>query len=111
MVTIAALVYCLIMMDSMNKRLQTAQNERMEKLKQAIAFDSLTSAKEFETEFTEKIYYKGYAYVFNDSGFVEKQELPISETEEEFDDGKMIRVVETSNSLTSEEIIIQSEEE
>jgi signal peptidase len=111
MVTIAALVYCLIMMDTLNKRLEFAQDERVKKLREAIAFDSLTNAKEFKTEFTERIYYKGYAYVFNDTGFVEKHELPTEGSEESIDEGKMIRVVETPDSRTSEEIIIQSEEE
>ena len=111
MVTIAALIYCLIMMDSLNKRLQTAQDERVKQLRQAIDIDSLTSAKEFKTEFTERIYYKGFAYVFDDTGFVEKHELPQEETGDLSEEGKMIKVVETPNSRTSEEIIIQSQEE
>ena len=110
MVTIAALIYCLIMMDSFNKRLQTVQKERIEKLRSAIDLDTLSSAKEVTTEFTERIYYKGYAYIFDDSGFVEKQEVAQGELEEK-PEGTMIKVVETSESRTSEEIIIQSEEE
>ena len=110
MVTIAALVYCLIMMDTLNKRLTAVQNERIEKLRAAIDLESLSSSKEVTTEFTEKIYYKGYAYVFNDGGFVEKHETEQGEVEEQ-PDGTMIKVVETAESRTSEEIIIQSEEE
>ena len=109
MVTIGALTYCLIMMDSLNKRVQLAQEERIEKLRSAIGFDAISSAKEFTTEFSEKIYYKGFAYLFNDSGFVEKQEIEQGEFLETPED-TMIKIVETSESRTSEEIIIQSEE-
>ena len=109
MVTIAALVYCLIMMDNLNKRIQKAQAERLEKLIDAIGFEKLTSSKEFSTEFSERIYYKGYAYLFNDNGFVEKQEIEQGEFSKTPED-TMIKVVETNESRTSEEIIIQSDE-
>ena len=109
MVTIGALVYCLIMMHSFNKRMQVAQEERLEKLRLAIGFDTISSAKEFKTEFSEKIYYKGFAYLFDDNGFVEKQEINQSEYWETPED-TMIKIVETNESRTSEEIIIQSEE-
>ena len=108
-VTIAALVYCLIMMDNLNKRVKTAQTERIEKLREAIGFEVFDNSKEFSAIFSEKIYYKGYAYLFNDTGFVEKQELEQGEFSQTPED-TMIRIVETNESRTSEEIIIQSEE-
>ena len=108
-VTIAALVYCLVMMDSINKRIQAAQAERIEKLRQAIGVEVFENSKEFSAEFSEKIYYKGYAYLFDDNGFVEKQELEQGEFTQTPED-TMIRIVETNESRTSEEIIIQSEE-
>lgn len=108
MVTIVALVYCLIMIDHLNKKLQTVQDDRLEKLRSAFDFETLTNAKEMQTEFTERIYYKGYAYLFNDQGFVEKQEIPQNELKQKAE-GTLIRVVETSEGETSEEIIIQSE--
>ena len=109
MVTLAALVYCLILMDTLNKRMQLAQKDRLEKLRSAIDFNALTSAKEFTTEFTERIYYKGFAYIFDDNGFVEKQEITQEEILEKTED-KIVKVIETGDLKTSEEIIIQSEE-
>ena len=108
-VTIAALVYCLITLDNYNKQVQEAQQERIAKLREAIGFELFDNSKEFSAVFSEKIYYKGYAYLFNDTGFVEKQELAQGEFTETPED-TMIRVVETDESRTSEEIIIQSEE-
>jgi transcriptional regulator of heat shock response len=97
------------MMDNLNKRIKAAQTERIEKLREAIGFEVFSSSKEFSAEFSEKIYYKGYAYLFNDNGFVEKQELAQGEFTETSED-TMIRIVETNETRTSEEIIIQSEE-
>lgn len=108
MVTIGALVYCLIMIDSLNKKLQAVQDDRLEKLRSAFDFETLTNAKEMKTEFTERIYYKGYAYLFNEQGFVDKQEIPQEELTEQ-SENTLVRVVETGNEKISEEIIIQSE--
>lgn len=110
-VTVAALIFCLVMMDKQNKKLREVQSERLEKLREAIGFDGeKSSTKEFSSKFNQYIYYKGFAYVFNDEGFVEKKELSKKERNEE-DEGTMLKVVEANGERTSEKIIIVSEEE
>lgn len=111
-VTVGALVFCLAMMDRQNKQLREMQLERLQKLREAIGFDGeQTSSKEFSSRFNQYIYYKGYAYVFNDEGFVTKKALAKKENKEEENEGTMLKVVETDSGRTSEKIIIESEEE
>ena len=110
-VTIAALIFCLVMMDKQNKRILGIQSERLKKLREAIGFDEKkTSSKEFSSAFNQYIYYKGFAYVFNDEGFVEKKEIAETNIRDE-DEGTMLKVIETDDGQTSEKIIIVSEEE
>lgn len=110
-VTVGALIFCLIMMDKQNKRIKEMQSERLKKLREAIAFDGKkTSSKEFSSTFNQYIYYKGFAYVFNDQGFVEKKEVAETNIMDE-DEGAMLKVLETDDGKTSEKIIIRSEEE
>ena len=110
-VTIGALIFCLVMMDKQNKRIKDMQAERLTKLKEAIGFDEKkTSTKEFSSAFNQYIYYKGFAYVFNDEGFVEKKEITEANVTDE-DEGTMLKVIETDDGKTSEKIIIVSEEE
>ena len=111
-VTIGALIFCLVMMDKQNKRLQDMQLERLKKLRDAIGFDGdQTTSKEFSARFNQYIYYKGYAYVFNDEGFVTKKALSKKQRTEDENEGTMLKVVETDSGRTSEKIIIESEEE
>ncbi len=110
-VTVGALIFCLIMMDKQNKRIKDVQFERLKKLREAIGFDEKqASSKEFSLTFNQYIYYKGFAYVFDDEGFVEKREIAETNITEEAE-GTMLKVVETVDGRTSEKIIIVSEEE
>ena len=71
-VTIFALTYCLLMVDRKTEKLRVAFSERQEVLDSAIRFDEITSVDELKPHFTEIIYYKGFAYTFNEKGFIEK---------------------------------------
>ena len=71
-ITICALVYCLIMVDKKTEKVRVAFAERQKLLDSAIHFDEITSVDDIRPQFTEIIYYKGFAYTFGENGFTEK---------------------------------------
>ncbi len=103
-VTIAALVYCLFMLDRYNVQAEKVQQNRIKLLQEAIDFQSVQSAKDdLQTEFVEKIYYKGYAYYFSENGFVSKEEILSEETLQK-SQKTLIKVVETQTDTQEQEI-------
>ena len=92
-VTVLALLYCLLMIDSITKKIDKAQNKRVEKLAVALDFTSEKNAKGFDAKYSETIYYKGFAYHFNEDGFISKEEVEEGPYLEVSDDS-MIKVVE-----------------
>ena len=105
-VTIAALVYCLFMLERYNAQAEAVQAERIAMLEKAIDIHSVQSAKDdLQTEFVEKIYYKGYAYYFSEAGFLSKEEILSEETLQKSQQ-TVIKIVETENSTKEEEIVM-----
>lgn len=103
-VTIAALVYCLFMLERYNVQAEKVQQNRIKLLQEAIDFQSVQSAKDdLQTEFVEKIYYKGYAYYFSENGFVNKEEILSEETLQK-SQKTLIKVVETQTDTQEQEI-------
>ena len=92
-VTVLALLYCLLMIDSITKKIDKAQNKRVEKLAVALDFTSEKNAKGFDAKYSETIYYKGFAYHFNEDGFISKEQIEEGPYLEVPDDS-MIKVVE-----------------
>ena len=74
-ITVISLVYCLLMIDRVAGKIDKAQKERVDKLEQALDYASENSTDAISIEYTEKIYYKGYEYSFNEDGFVDKTEI------------------------------------
>lgn len=74
-ITICALVYCLVMVDKKTEKVRLAFSKRQKLLDSAICFDEIASVDDMQSHFSEVIYYKGYAYTFNGNGFVDK--MPI----------------------------------
>lgn len=91
-ITVVALLYCLIMIDQVSKKIEKCETKRLDQLLSAIESDEFT-AKSMRAEFKETIYYRGFAYRFDENGFIEKTEIPEgSEPEEDtmikvYDDG------------------------
>lgn len=106
MVTVAALVYCLFMLERYNTQAEKVQKERIQLLQNAIDINGVESAKDdLKTEFVEKIYYKGYAYYFSEQGFVSKEEI-LNEAALEKSQTKLIKIIETNHSTQEEEIAL-----
>ena len=75
-VTILAIIYCLIMIELVNEKMFRAQNGRLEILAASIDFKEETVPDEkMGTKFIEKVTYKDYIYVFDENGFVRKDKV------------------------------------
>lgn len=101
-ITVVALIYCLIMIDQVSKKIEKCENKRLKQLLSAIESDEFT-AKSMRAEFKETIYYRGFAYKFDETGFIEKIEIPEgSEPEED----TMVKVY--NDGTPSQKIIIET---
>jgi len=109
MVTLISLVYCVVMLDRYNGKLREVEKARLDQLLSAIELDPDHSADDVRAEFVETLYYKGYVYLFNDSGFVSKQEIE-DESYLERSNSSAIRVTNADGVKTETEIFIESEE-
>lgn len=90
-ITMTALLYCLCMIDRVSRKIENVEKKRLDQLFSAIESEEF-SAKAMRAEFKETIYYRGYAYRFDETGFLDKEEY-VDETLEEdtmlkvYDDG------------------------
>ena len=110
MITILALVYCLLMVDRYTTKITNIQEERLKKLKEAINFN-LDEKIELKADYVETLYYKGYAYTFNEKGFIDKQEIKDEEFLKDSEE-KIIRVLEDKdkNESTKTEYDVNNDE-
>lgn len=100
--TVVAMVYVLTMMDRINNKMEKAQLERINHLAAVIDHvgDDSESTKEMKAIYNETIYYKGYAYHFNDNGFVSKDEITDLDVLEK-SESTIIKVVENEEHVES----------
>lgn len=100
--TVVAMIYVLTMMDRINNKMEKAQQERINHLKAVIDHvgDDSESTKEMKAIYNETIYYKGYAYHFNDNGFVSKDEITDLDVLEK-SESTIIKVVENEEHVES----------
>ena len=75
-VTVAAIIYCLIMIESVGGRIYDAREDRLLFLQESIDFktDTVQDGK-IDSSFTETVYFKDFAYTFNEHGFVSKERI------------------------------------
>ncbi len=75
MITLLAIIYCLIMIDRYTDKVRKTQEARLELLNSAMDFENETECEDLASEMTQKIYFKGFEYTFNEQGFVDKREI------------------------------------
>ena len=80
-ITLVAVIYCLIMIDRMTEKIHQAYAQREKILNDAMHFDEVFNVENVVTDFSQTIYYDGYAYVFSEVGLNSK--YPISEEEQQ----------------------------
>ena len=111
-ITVGSLIYCLLMIDHYTNKITKAQNNRLEKLSQAIDYQTETELGMMKANYTETIFYKGYSYKFNEDGFVDKEEIIDEEVLEKSNDS-IIKVIENNetNEAISREVPIENGDE
>ena len=72
-ITVAAIIYCLIMIESVCNKIYDAREDRLLFLQETIDFKTETVQDgNLNSSFTETVYFKDYAYTFDENGFVSK---------------------------------------
>lgn len=73
-VTIVAIIYCLIMIEIVRNKIETAREDRLIFLQESIDFKSETNPDlDTDSAFVETVYFKNHAYTFDKNGFVSKE--------------------------------------
>ncbi len=103
-ITVVALLYCLIMVDAVSRKVEKCEEGRRKKLLDAIE-GSEGAAKEMRAEFKETIYYRGFAYRFDEKGFIDKTEIPEGQEPEK---DTMVKVIESGEESSSHAILIET---
>lgn len=110
-ITIVSLVYCLIMIDRNSEKINKIQMKRASQLEQVIDYSKETSGINIKAKYQEVIYYKGYAYTFDENGLIEKKEIEDKLHQVQSQD-KIIKEVinEETKNVSSEKIVIKETE-
>jgi len=110
-ITIISLVYCLIMIDRNSEKIYKTQMQRASQLEQVIDYSNETEQIKMQTKFHEVIYYKGFAYTFDENGFIGKKEIVDKEQKSKSQD-EIIKEVTNDETLevTSEKIVLEETE-
>lgn len=88
MITVVAVIYCIIMFDKQSSKINEAHQKRIELLEKVIDYNDTIDVESVNLEFQETLYYQGQAYSFNEEGFVGKKEVEstdktLNQTQEE----------------------------
>ncbi len=76
-ITVAAIIYCLIMIEIVRNKIEAAREERLIFLQESIDFKTETDPHHaVDSAFVETVYFKNYAYTFDKNGFVSKELVP-----------------------------------
>ena len=100
LITIFALCYCLIALDKFNKKIKNAQDKRIATLGELMDLHEDEDSRNFKASYKETIYYKGYAYHFDEKGFVSKDDIV---EQDRYDESlnKIIKVVDDNDDDSS----------
>lgn len=91
-ITLAAVIYCLIMIELVSDKIFKGQNARLEILKSSIDFEAERQFDdEMHSKFVETVRFKDYLYTFDETGFVKKQHISDLESDSDsFDENNLI---------------------
>lgn len=109
-ITVVSLVYCLLMIDSTSRKMNKAQDERVQKLEEALDYFDESTSEAFKAEYKETIYYKGYAYSFDEDGFVDKNKI-VEGPYLEQSQGALIKELKDDENVTTQVVVIEKEKE
>lgn len=109
-ITIISLAYCLLMVDKVSNKIAKEQDARLEHLSHIItqiADDEKVGS--IKASYKETIYYKGFAYYFNEDGFISKEEIFDEEVIDKTEN-TVIKVKENNDSSQQVDEIVVDEE-
>lgn len=109
-ITVVSLVYCLLMIDRTAERINKVQQERIDKLEEALDYLDESSSDCMKAEYKETIYYKGYAYMFDENGFIDKTEITEGPYLEKSNDTIIKETEDLENNKTTEEVVIDNQD-
>lgn len=104
--TVASLIYCLIMVDNVSRKIEKVEQARIDKLMGAI--EDLSDVKDLKAEYLEIIHYKGFEYHFNEKGFIKKSEVPVGEQTPE--PNEMLKTIDDGATKVTKSIIIETKQ-
>lgn len=109
-ITILSLIYCLIMIDKVGAKVAKAQDSRLEHLSHVITqIDDDDNVDSLKATYKETIYYKGFAYHFDEKGFVDKTEINDKQVIDKTKN-TVIKVIENKDeSQQIDEIVVDKE--
>ena len=109
MASIVAMLYCLFMVDRLNAKVIYEHELRLDKLSKVLDYKQELSTENIKVNYIETIYYKGYEYTFDRSGFVDKKEIEDKDYLEK-SNNSIIRVSEDkeSNLKTEKEYVVDN---
>ena len=108
-ITVISLVYCLLMIDRTSEKINKVQQERIDKLEEALDYLDESSKDAVKAEYKETLYYKGFAYTFDENGFVNKEEIKDGPYLEKSND-TIIKEIKDDENITTEEVVIATKE-
>ena len=108
-ITVISLVYCLLLIDRTAEKINKVQQERIDKLEEALDYLDESSKDCLKAEYKETIYYKGFAYTFDENGFVDKVEIKEGPYLEKSND-TIIKEIKDDENVTTEEVVITTKE-
>jgi signal peptidase I len=109
-ITVISLVYCLLMIDRTSEKINKVQQERIDKLEEALDYLDESSSDCMKAEYKETIYYKGYAYMFDENGFIDKTEIKEGPYLEKSNDTIIKEKEDLENNKTTEEVVINNQD-
>ena len=110
-ITVLSLVYCLLMIDRTASKINKVQDERIEKLEEALDYLDETTKETIRAEYTEVIYYKGFAYTFTEDGYVDKTAIVDGPYLEQSNNAIIKEVKNEDENITTEEVAIDNNED
>ena len=105
-ITVLSLVYCLLMIDRTASKINRVQDERAIKLEEALDILDESTKESLRAEYTETIYYKGFAYTFDEEGFIEKNPISEGSLLEHSNNSIIKEIKKDDENITTSEVVI-----
>lgn len=94
MITVVSIIYCMIMIEKLSEKINKIQDKRAKLIEEVIDYSLEQNTKNFSSNLRSTIKFKGYAYIFDETGFVEKSKIDELQMDEQNTDVGENRVIE-----------------